>query len=156
MWRIWPVMSLVWPLMSLIWPLMSLISPLISLIWPMISRISPILNGHISDIPCHEFGQGAFRDMIRMKCTEIGKTQSKLDYIKCGVPQRSKIGPLLFLPYINHIVLSSAVFKFYLFADNANLFFSSKNHLFVTSIIVKYYLFNTKKSTVNMFYMKSS
>ena len=30
-----------------------------------ISRISPTKNGHISDIPCHEFGQGAYRDMIQ-------------------------------------------------------------------------------------------
>ena len=59
--------------------------------------------------------------------TEIGDTQSKLDYIKCGVPQGSILGPLLFLLYINDIVMSSAVFKFTLFADDTSLFYSNKN-----------------------------
>ena len=63
----------------------------------------------------------------RMQCTEIGDTQSKLDYIKCGVPQGSILGPLLFLLYINDIVLSSEVFKFNLFADDTSLFYSNNN-----------------------------
>ena len=65
----------------------------------------------------------------RMQCTEIGSTQSKLDYIKCGVPQGSILGPLLFLLYINDIVFSSNVCKFTLFADDTSLFFSHKNKI---------------------------
>ena len=71
----------------------------------------------------------------RMQCTEIGNTQSKLDYIKCGVPQGSILGPLLFLLYINDIVLSSNVFKFNLFADDTSLFYSSTNQTEATEII---------------------
>jgi hypothetical protein len=63
----------------------------------------------------------------RMQCTEIGDTQSKLNYIKHGVPQGSILGPLLFLLYINDIVMSSPVFKFILFADDTSLFYSHKN-----------------------------
>ena len=63
----------------------------------------------------------------RLQCTEIGNTQSDLKYIKCGVPQGSILGPLLFLLYINDIVLSSDVFKFTLFADDTSLFYSHKN-----------------------------
>ena len=57
----------------------------------------------------------------RMQCTEIGNTQSDLKYVKCGVPQGSILGPLLFLLYINDIVLSSNTFKFTLFADDTSL-----------------------------------
>ena len=63
----------------------------------------------------------------RQQCTEIGNTQSNLEYIKCGVPQGSILGPLLFLLYINDIVLSSDIFKFTLFADDTSLFYSHKN-----------------------------
>ena len=63
----------------------------------------------------------------RKQCTEIGNLQSTFGDVKCGVPQGSILGPLLFLLYINDIVLSSEVFKFTLFADDTSLFYSHKN-----------------------------
>ena len=63
----------------------------------------------------------------RMQCTAIGDFQSKLNYIKCGVPQGSILGPLLFLLYINDIIASSNVLKFTLFADDTSLFYSHEN-----------------------------
>ena len=65
----------------------------------------------------------------RMQCTEIGDTQSELELVKCGVPQGSVLGPLLFLLYINDIVESSRLFKFTLFADDTSLYYSCKNTL---------------------------
>ena len=62
-----------------------------------------------------------------MQCTEIGHTQSYLDYVKCGVPQGSILSPLLFILYINDIVLSSNIFNFTLFADDTSLFYYHKN-----------------------------
>ena len=42
-------------------------------------------------------------------------------------PQRSVLGPLLFLLYINDFSKSSNIFDFHLFADDANLFCEAKN-----------------------------
>ena len=48
--------------------------------------------------------------------------------IKCGVPQGSILGPLLFILYINDIVNCSHIIKFILFADDTNLFHSDSNY----------------------------
>ena len=71
----------------------------------------------------------------RMQCTEIGDTQSELELIKCGVPQGSVLGPLLFLIYINDIVESSKLFNFTLFADDTSLYYSCKNTTNLENII---------------------
>ena len=47
--------------------------------------------------------------------------------IKCGVPQGSILGPLLFLLYVNDMVNASQILFSILFADDTNVFITGKN-----------------------------
>ena len=63
----------------------------------------------------------------RLQCVKIGNTMSSKETVKCGVPQGSILGPLLFLIYINDISNSSQILGFHLFADDTSLFYSHDN-----------------------------
>ena len=64
----------------------------------------------------------------RSQCVCIDDICSTFLQIKCGFPQGSILGPLLFIIYINDTVKSSYLFKFIMFADDTNLFASYSNH----------------------------
>ena len=63
----------------------------------------------------------------RTQYVHINGINSDLKDITCGVPQGSVLGPLLFLLYINDLPNISNQLKFYLFADDTNIYFESDN-----------------------------
>ena len=63
----------------------------------------------------------------RQQIVKYKQVKSDSMTIKCGVPQGSVLGPLLFLIYMNDISKCSNILSSILFADGTNLFYSHKN-----------------------------
>ena len=63
----------------------------------------------------------------RMQTTQVGHHISDKAAVSSGVPQGSVLGPLLFSIYVNDINGCSNKFRFYLFADDANILYADKN-----------------------------
>jgi hypothetical protein len=60
----------------------------------------------------------------RFQFVQLEDHKSDKLLIKCGVPQGSILGPLLFLIYINDIATVSDILNIIMFADDTNLFAS--------------------------------
>ena len=63
----------------------------------------------------------------RKQFISLDGIESSMADIKCGVPQGSILGPLLFLLYINDLMLVSSKLKNIMFADDTNLFLTGNS-----------------------------
>ena len=63
----------------------------------------------------------------RVQFVQIGNVKSDVLTVKCGIPQGSTLGPLLFLLYINDLPNCSDILQFRIFADDTNIFYSAKS-----------------------------
>ena len=63
--------------------------------------------------------------MERKQYVVVDNQASSMEFIKCGVPRGSVLGPVLFLLFINDICNVSNLVKFDLFVDDTNIFSSN-------------------------------
>ena len=63
----------------------------------------------------------------RSQYVDYSGVSSELQNIRCGVPQGSILGPLLFLLCINDLSRVSSLLFSMLFADDSNMFLSGKS-----------------------------
>ena len=70
-----------------------------------------------------------FRDYLsdRTQVTVINNVNSETNFISCGVPQGSILGPHLFLLYINDLPNCNLLSDVRMYADDTNLTFASKD-----------------------------
>ena len=63
----------------------------------------------------------------RKQMVSYNSTLSSIESVKCGVPQGSILGPLLFIIFMNDICHTSKLLNFILFADDTTVFYSNSN-----------------------------
>ena len=82
----------------------------------------------------------------RKQCVRYDNTYSTYHNVKCGVPQGSILGPLLFILYMNDIFYVSSTAKLVLYADDTNIFFTSRDLIADCNII------NTELIKINQWF----
>ena len=102
---------------------------------------------------CHKWFQSYLCN--RKQYVSFNNVESDFLVVKCGVPQGSILGPLLFLLYVNDICNISDILFPILFADDTNVFVSGRdiNHMMNTMNIELKKIWswlNTNKLSLNI------
>ena len=119
-----------WAILNAVWPLNQM--DLLSSTWQMLCQIVNITQPPIG--PKH---YGVNGNMLKWFSNYLTNRKQYIQYdktnrteclnTKCGVPQGSILGPLLFLLYINDLHQASKIIKPIMFADDTNFFYSHMN-----------------------------
>ena len=71
----------------------------------------------------------------RLQFVQFNQTSSSRCQIHCGVPQRSILGPLFFILYINDLPFASSLTESLLFADDTSIFYSHRDQDHLISVL---------------------
>ena len=88
----------------------------------------------------------------RRQCCKVNGESSNFEYLRCGVPQGSCLGPLLFLLYINDMPYALKYSKTTMYADDTSLAYSAKSVSDISNVMnyelesLRKWLFSNKLS----------